>query len=46
MMLRDWKLAFTSYDLVRKDFLSDRAYNYYAGVQVRQRVSEIHGNFL
>ncbi|KAK9326118.1 ER-golgi trafficking TRAPP I complex 85 kDa subunit-domain-containing protein [Lipomyces orientalis] len=30
-MLRDWKLAHSTYDLLRKDFLNDKAWKYHAG---------------
>ncbi|KAK9373143.1 ER-golgi trafficking TRAPP I complex 85 kDa subunit-domain-containing protein [Lipomyces chichibuensis] len=32
-MLRDWKLAHSTYDLLRKDFLNDKAWKYHAGSQ-------------
>jgi hypothetical protein len=33
-MLRDWKLAHSTYDIVRKDFANDKAWKYAAGAQV------------
>lgn len=33
-MLRDWKFAHSIYDLLRKDFLNDKAWMYHAGSQV------------
>jgi trafficking protein particle complex subunit 8 len=36
-MLRDYKLAQSTYDIVRKDFANDKAWNYVAGAQVRLR---------
>ena len=33
-MLRDWKLAYSTYDIVRKDFANDKAWKYAAGAQV------------
>ncbi|KAK9236823.1 ER-golgi trafficking TRAPP I complex 85 kDa subunit-domain-containing protein [Lipomyces kononenkoae] len=32
-MLRDWKLAHSTYDLLAKDFLNDKAWKYHAGSQ-------------
>ncbi|KAK9456779.1 ER-golgi trafficking TRAPP I complex 85 kDa subunit-domain-containing protein [Dipodascopsis uninucleata] len=32
-MLRDWKLAHSTYDILRKDFLNDKAWKYHAGAQ-------------
>ncbi|EMR08763.1 hypothetical protein PNEG_02933 [Pneumocystis murina B123] len=32
-MLRDWKFAQSIYELLKKDFLNDKAWKYYAGVQ-------------
>ena len=42
-MLRDYKLAHSTYDIVRKDFANDKAWKYAAGAQVfrkRKRVTE------
>ena len=33
-MLRDWRLAHSTYDIVRKDFANDKAWKYAAGAQV------------
>lgn len=33
-MLRDWKLAHSTYDILRKDFANDKAWKYAAGAQV------------
>ena len=33
-MLRDWKLAHSTYDIVRKDFANDKAWIYAAGAEV------------
>ena len=33
-MLRDWKLAWSCYDLLRTDFANDKAWRYHAGAQV------------
>jgi trafficking protein particle complex subunit 8 len=33
-MLRDWRLAHSTYDIVRKDFGNDKAWKYAAGAQV------------
>ncbi|KAF8421263.1 ER-golgi trafficking TRAPP I complex 85 kDa subunit-domain-containing protein [Tirmania nivea] len=32
-MLRDWKLAWSCYDLLRTDFANDKAWRYHAGAQ-------------
>ncbi|KAK9460022.1 ER-golgi trafficking TRAPP I complex 85 kDa subunit-domain-containing protein [Lipomyces oligophaga] len=32
-MIRDWKLAQSTYDILRKDFLNDKAWMYHAGAQ-------------
>ncbi|KAK9466940.1 ER-golgi trafficking TRAPP I complex 85 kDa subunit-domain-containing protein [Lipomyces arxii] len=32
-MLRDWKLANSTYDILRKDFMNDKAWKYHAGAQ-------------
>jgi trafficking protein particle complex subunit 8 len=42
-MLRDYKLAYSTYDIVRKDFGNDKAWKYAAGAQVfrkRKRITE------
>ncbi|KAK7208116.1 ER-golgi trafficking TRAPP I complex 85 kDa subunit-domain-containing protein [Myxozyma melibiosi] len=33
VMLRDWRLAQSTYDILRKDFLNDKAWKYHAGAQ-------------
>ncbi|KAK9451212.1 ER-golgi trafficking TRAPP I complex 85 kDa subunit-domain-containing protein [Limtongia smithiae] len=32
-MLRDWRFAQSTYDILRKDFLNDKAWKYHAGAQ-------------
>lgn len=38
-MLRDWKLAQSTYDLLRPDFNSDKAWKYYAGANEMAAIS-------
>ncbi|KAI9822819.1 MAG: hypothetical protein M1826_000398 [Phylliscum demangeonii] len=40
-MLRDWKLAQTTYDLVRPDFNNDKAWKYYAGANEMAAISTL-----
>ena len=41
-MLRDWKLAHSTYDILRKDFANDKAWKYAAGAQVlSHRVAKV-----
>lgn len=37
-MLREWKLAYSTYDIIRKDFANDKAWKYAAGAQVRASI--------
>jgi trafficking protein particle complex subunit 8 len=39
-MLRDWKLANSTYDIVRKDFANDKAWKYAAGAQVHNFIDQ------
>ncbi|KAI0005267.1 hypothetical protein F4779DRAFT_598340 [Xylariaceae sp. FL0662B] len=38
-MLRDWKLAYSTYDLLRSDFSSDKAWRYYAATNEMAAIS-------
>lgn len=38
-MLRDWKLAYITYDMLRSDFQTDKAWKYYAGVNEMAAIS-------
>ena len=40
-MLRDWKLAHTTYDMLRADFQTDKAWKYYAGANEMAAISTL-----
>ncbi|KAI9783427.1 MAG: hypothetical protein M1816_001401 [Peltula sp. TS41687] len=40
-MLRDWKLAYTTYDMLRADFQTDKAWKYYAGANEMAAISTL-----
>ena len=42
-MLRDWKLAQSTYDLLRADFNDDKAWKYYAGANEMSAISTLLG---
>ena len=41
LMLRDWKLAYTTYDLLRPDFSHDKAWAYYAAVNEMAAITSL-----
>ena len=43
-MLRDWKLALSTYDLLRTDFASDKAWKYLAGANEMAAISTLLGS--
>lgn len=45
-MLRDWKLALSTYELLRTDFASDKAWKYLAGANEMAAISSLLGSSL
>lgn len=43
-MLRDWKLALSTYELLRTDFASDKAWKYLAGANEMAAISSLLGS--